>query len=64
MANMSYCKFENTFADLKNCSRSLTDPDLSSLEAKYRDKLVDLCRDIVDEYDAVFGEEGGEEDND
>jgi hypothetical protein len=57
---MSYCKFENTYKDLKDCYKDITSDDLSSDETRYRDKLVELCRDIVDEYDNTFSEEESE----
>ena len=57
MPNMSYCKFENTYKDLKDCCEDITSSDLSPDEARYRKKLVYLCRDIVDEFDSYEGEE-------
>ena len=47
MSNMSYCRFENTYKDLLDCSENLMDDELSQSEAKYRQKLVKLCVEIV-----------------
>lgn len=50
MANMSYCKFENTYRDLMDCYRSIND-SLSEREHRYRELIVKLCDSIQDEYD-------------
>lgn len=51
MANMSYCRFHNTLEDLRDCYEHMDDPDLSSEEAKARDRLIKLCQTIVDVYE-------------
>ncbi len=54
MGNMSYCRFENTYHDLKDCYEDMTqkEPDaLSEPERKYREKLIKLCREIAENYD-------------
>lgn len=57
MSNMSYCRFENTYADLLDCQNFLCefgnfeDMDLSPTEAKYRDKLIELCHGIADDWE-------------
>lgn len=50
MGNMSYCRFENTYADLLDCDEHIWDDDLSEEEEKYRDRLVKLCKRIADDY--------------
>lgn len=50
MANMSYCRFENTYNDLKDCYNNIEDRDLSESEEMYKDKLVDLCKRIAEEF--------------
>jgi len=52
MANMSYCRFENTFRDLEDCHEHVDD-DLDGSELRYRTKLIELCRLIVDDYDDI-----------
>ena len=56
MSNMSYCKFENTYRDLEDCNQSIEDLELSTSETRYRKLLVDLCREIVQNYEAAFGD--------
>ena len=50
MANMGYCRFENTFNDLEDCFEHVNDKDLSDMEKSFRDKLIDMCVDISDEF--------------
>lgn len=58
MGNMSYCRFENTYGDLKDCLEALSDAggvnelekDAGQYEKKYVRKLVDLCKEIVDDF--------------
>jgi len=50
MPNMSYCQFENTYKDLLQCLNSMNN-ELSEREAGYRERLVDVCREIIDEYE-------------
>ena len=58
MANMSYCRFENTFEDLKDCADHLEDKDVSSSEKFYRKRLIRLCQEIA----ANYGEDEDDED--
>lgn len=51
MSNMSYCRFENTLADLKDCDEALNDrglDDLSESEKKAAIKLIAMCKHIAD----------------
>jgi hypothetical protein len=50
MSNMSYCRFQNTLQDLRDCNDHLWD-DLSEDEETARQKLVKLCRQIVDDFE-------------
>ena len=47
MANMSYCRFENTCNALEDCYEHLFDDNLSDSERHYRDKLIQIAEDIV-----------------
>jgi hypothetical protein len=52
MANMSYCRFENTFKDLRDCFDALMgDDELSEDEQRYKKYLVALCTTISEYYD-------------
>ncbi len=47
---MSYCRFQNTYQDLKDCIESLdrTDiKDLPDIEKKYALKLRELCEQYL-----------------
>lgn len=54
MSNMSYCRFENTLADLSECYEWLAEReptrDLSPAELKAFERLVKLCRRISEDY--------------
>ena len=47
---MSYCRFENTYRDLLDCLSAINDR-LDDREKGYRDRLVDVCKEIIDEYE-------------
>jgi len=48
MANMSYCRFENTYDDLRDCFNNW---DVrSESEEEYQILLVKLCEDIAKYY--------------
>ena len=68
MANMSYCRFQNTYRDLKDCVESLESnynlkygfrnlDNLSSNEKKYALKLRELCREYLELVESEEGEE-------
>jgi hypothetical protein len=63
MANMSYCRFQNTLSDLRDCQRAMEDgaadnAELGTEERRARDRLIVMCRDIADEFEGIaFGEE-------
>ena len=51
MGNMSYCRFQNTLGDLRDCKEAMDDGDeLSADEAKAKKALIELCADIAREY--------------
>lgn len=60
MANMSYCRFENTFLDLKDCTEHMEDTDLSPTEERYRERMLRLIKTLAIEYCALIEEEEGE----
>ena len=60
MANMSYCRFQNTLRDLRDCERAMNDgeadnADLDDDEKTAKKRLIRLCIEIAKEYgpDAV-----------
>jgi hypothetical protein len=48
MANMSYCRFSNTLSDLRDCYEHMNEP-LSDDEARARQRLVEMCENILTE---------------
>jgi hypothetical protein len=46
---MSYCRFQNTLPDLRDCYENW-DEELSPEEEKARARLLKLCKDIVGDY--------------
>ena len=50
MANMSYCRFNNTYLDLMDCYHNMED-EVSESEQQKRDMLISLCKRIADKYD-------------
>lgn len=61
MANMSYCRFENTYHDLKDCAGHIGDRNLSESESRFRAKLIDMCRSIVEEADNPEFDDGSDD---
>ena len=50
MANMSYCRFQNTLTDLNDCRDVINDvEDLSDEEKRARKWLIETCKDIIAE---------------
>ena len=52
MANMSYCRFENTLADLKDCEDNMNfddfeAQDMGNNERVARKELIRMCVDIA-----------------
>ena len=51
MSNMSYCRFENTLVDLKDCVNHIDDDNLSDDEKHARIRLIEVCKDISNMYE-------------
>ena len=66
MANMSYCRFQNTLQDLRDAYYNI-DSSLDGEEFQARLQLIELCRSITEEWDGfefVEGEDVTEEEED
>jgi hypothetical protein len=54
VANMSYCRFQNTLSDLRDCEEALGDiasfAELSADEARAARKLIETCGSIVADF--------------
>lgn len=59
MANMSYCRFQNTSNDLRDCvnemdeSYTLSDMDLSAEELSAMKWMRELCERFLDNFDRL-----------
>ena len=55
MGNMSYCRFENTLGDLRDCYDALGEmpntDDLSESEKRAMSQLIRLCGDIYGDFE-------------
>ncbi len=51
MTNMSYCQFENTLKDLRDCWENWEDPqgERSQSEKKAQERMLALCKKITEE---------------
>jgi len=61
MPNMSYCRFENTYRDLLDCYENMNNINGES-EKNYMRRLVDICKEIIDEYELNKMSEDDEDD--
>jgi len=61
MANMSYCRFENTSRDLSDCVEYLyeqnTLKNLGKSEKRYAKELLQDCLDLVELAEALLDED-------
>ena len=51
MGNMSYCRFENTMADLKYCLRHIAEDAENHYDEAARQEMLELFRVIGEDYD-------------
>ena len=64
MGNMSYCRFQNTLGDLRDCYEALQHGDkLSKDELRARNELVRLCAEITEEFAGEDAEEAEAEED-
>ena len=63
MSNMSYCMFQNTRSDLRDCvdelgnAESLEDLELSIEEKSAMNRMYQLAQDFIAEFDRLNVEE-------
>ena len=46
MGNMSYCRFQNTLQDLRDCYNNMNG-DLSEEEQRAKEEIIELCKEIA-----------------
>ena len=56
MANMGYCRFENTVSDMEDCIEHIDDT-LEGVEATKHAEFIALCVTVAREYGYMIGEE-------
>jgi hypothetical protein len=64
MSNMSYCRFQNTSRDLADCGEALEEDGIYNLEGdelRCAVRLIQLCRDIAEQFENVDLEQVGSE---
>ncbi len=53
MANMAYCRFQNTLQDLADCEDNMDNPDMSLDEKAARTRLIRLCKRIAKDFEPL-----------
>lgn len=60
MANMSYCMFENTYQDFKECYQKLMEinslDELSESEKKYAKRLIKEAGEFFNDFDGMLND--------
>lgn len=54
MANLSYCRFENTYKALQECEEALSNNGITALsesEKEYAEDLYALCKRYIQTYE-------------
>lgn len=64
MSNMGYCRFQNTLQDLQDCQDHITDCKISEEEKRARERLVEVCRSIVEDFEDAEMEEAENDEDD
>jgi len=59
--NMSYCRFQNTLNDLRDCAENINDATMSKDELYARNLLVKTCNTITQEAEEISVEDLEEE---
>ena len=57
MGNMSYCRFENTLPDLRDCFDNWDKALNSVCEIRAKRSLLRLCQNIIDNYGTDLDQE-------
>jgi hypothetical protein len=48
MGNMSYCRFENTYHDLVDCTENWSEEAGNERDERYRVRLLQLMKEMVE----------------
>ena len=53
MANMSYCRFENTYHDLIDCFDNIWDEAENERDERYRKNMIRFLKERIDEIEEL-----------
>jgi hypothetical protein len=53
MANMSYCRFENTYNDLIDCFNNIWSEAENERDERYRKYMIQFLKDRIDEIEEL-----------
>jgi hypothetical protein len=53
MANMSYCRFENTYHDLIDCFVNIWNECENDRDERYRVRMIQLLKEKIDEIEEL-----------
>jgi ppGpp synthetase/RelA/SpoT-type nucleotidyltranferase len=56
MANMSYCRFENTYHDLVDCFDNIWSEAENERDERYRRRMIELLKERIDEIEDLAEE--------
>jgi len=48
---MSYCRFENTMDDLRDCIDNIYREAENSIDERYRQQMIKLFKEVADDYE-------------
>ena len=51
MSNMSYCRFENTMSDLRDCLRHINSEAENNYDEEARWEMIQLFTEVAEEFD-------------
>jgi len=58
--NMSYCRFENTVRDMRDCLENIEEYDFtnsSDYENTAFKEFFELCQEVLDDYNSNYGKQ-------
>ena len=53
MANMSYCRFENTYHDLVDCFDNIWEEAENERDERYRQRMIEFLKGRIDDIEEM-----------
>jgi hypothetical protein len=53
MANMSYCRFENTYNDLVDCFDNIWSEAENERDERYRQRMIEFLKERIDDIEEM-----------